>query len=113
MAVLEANKGEDRSGREPIVEAEKEGRLYDVTRLLDNHVAIDCVDEDHCTPLIFAARAGHLNVVQLLIQHGVNVDASDVDSSNALMEAAIGGQDQVAQAAKLKSTQETSTYGLL
>ncbi len=75
--------------------AAQEGRVDDITPLLDAGVVVDTTDEAGGTALHFAAMGGHMKVVVLLVARGADVNFADKEGITALHLAAIEGKDLV------------------
>jgi ankyrin repeat protein len=68
---------------EKLIKAAKEGRLEEVTRLLDRGADINAKDKDGDTAIIGAAFWGHLDVVTLLLEKGADINAKNKDGETA------------------------------
>ncbi|KAH1022745.1 hypothetical protein HUJ04_012093 [Dendroctonus ponderosae] len=75
----------------------KEGHWAVAERLIQNHAAIEQMDETGRTPLMLAAAEGHLGLIDLLLDKGSDLTKQDKDGLTPLCWACLRGKVQAAQ----------------
>ena len=76
---------------EDLYSAASRGDMVKVSCLIEQGVAIDCVDNYGSTPLIGAAVSGRDNVVTLLLDKGASINHKNNSGYSALMRAKRSG----------------------
>jgi ankyrin repeat protein len=91
LALMSCAKDEN----EKLIKASKEGRLEEVTRLLNSGADVNGRDKEGDTALMGASFWGHLDVVKLLLEKGASVNAKIKDGQTPLMAATDQGNLEV------------------
>lgn len=73
--------------RDAYLNAVRQGRIVEVSKLVHQGVAIDTKDENNNTALLLAATLNHCNVVDFLLRCGANINAQTEDGATALVTA--------------------------